>query len=102
MSQTMTLPYDADVPQYFAKMRNAKRERFVALVNRWDSARELADALYSIGYTKASERTCTNWRNRTFKRVSYEAVLAVKLATERRQVALAKQYAKDVRDAALL
>ena len=44
----------------------------------------LADDLYAIGYIKASERTIINWRNRTYKHVSYEAVLAVKLAHERR------------------
>lgn len=84
MESNLTLPFSAELPQFFAKMREHKRENFVKLVNTWDSARELADDLYDIGYVKASERTIINWRNRTYKHVSYEAVLAVKLAHERR------------------
>ena len=57
----------------------------VRLIHRMNTT-PLADDLYDIGYVKASERTIINWRNRTYKHVSYEAVLAVKLAHERRQL----------------
>ena len=82
MGDTMTLPYDAEPSQFFAKMMSVKRERFVRLCLQWDSARELADDLMSIGYSQASERTCSNWRGRNFKKVPYNAVQAVKLSAE--------------------
>ena len=64
----------------------------VCLIHRMNTT-PLADDLYDIGYVKASERTIINWRNRTYKHVSYEAVLAVKLAHERRQLD------RDIKDA---
>lgn len=102
MSDTMTLPYDAEVPQFFAKMMNAKREKFIKLCQKWDSARELADDLSTIGYEQASERTCTNWRNRAFKKVPYNAVQAVKLAAEMRKQKQSREWSKSLEEAASL
>ena len=102
MSETMTLPYDAKDSHFFAKMMNAKRERFVKLCLQWDSARDLADDLSSIGYSKASERTCSNWRSRSFKQVPYNAVQAVKLAAEVKRLNEAKAWAQSLEDAEVL
>ena len=101
MSETMPLPYDAKDSQFFAKMMNVKKERFVKLCLKWDSASDLADDLYSIGY-KASERTCSNWRSRSFKKVPYNAVQAVKLAAEIKSLNQAKAWAQSLTDAEAL
>ena len=102
MSETqMNLPYDANDLQFFAKMKEAKKERFVALCNQWGSARELCDDLAKLPHI-VCERKVAGWRNREFKRVPYNDVLAVKLAAEKRLLSEANRWAKSLKEAAEL
>jgi hypothetical protein len=97
----MTLPYNADDPQFFAKILQSKKERFVQLCVKWDSAEDLASDLAEIGY-EVSPRTVTNWRNRSFKRVPYAAVQAVKYAIEIKRQRQAEMWAASLKEAQAL
>ena len=98
---TMTRHNSAENPQSFAEIRQWRRNRFVKVCLNWPSARALADDLASIGYP-VSERTCTNWRNRTFSRLEDDAVQAVKLAAQYRKLNEANAHAQHLQELAAL
>ena len=91
----------ANLSQYFAKLMDTKKERFVRLCNKWTSARALADDLATLGYPVGG-RTCTSWRSRSFEKLPYGAVQAVKLAAERKKLEQSKAWSRSLQEAAEL
>lgn len=97
MSETMTLQFPADPPQFIAKM-NGRKERFVRLCLKFESAQTLADELTELG-VDTSERTASNWRSRQFKRLPYNAVQGVKYLIEAKKLERAQDWADALREA---